>query len=153
MDFSRRPSARFNRGRISGKTGPAGTPPGPPPAVPVLTAPSGGATVTNGTPVTVSATSTDGDLTAMQWVLDPGTGGETVVATDLVAPYSTSWTPTGVSAGSHTLVARAVRGPQSTDSTSISITVSGSTAPGVTVNSGVDRVTANSGADRITASF
>lgn len=95
-----------------------------PPAVPTLTAPSNGATITNGTPVTVSAATTDVNLTSMSWVLD----GVTVVATVLgvgtpAGTFSTSWTPTGVSNGAHTLVARATRGATS-DSSSISLTAS-----------------------------
>ncbi len=94
----------------------------PPPAVPTLTAPAANANVFNGIAVTVSATSTDLDLDRMDWVLDPG-GSEVIVATDAAAPYSQSWTPTGVADGAHTLVARAVRGVLSTDSASITINV------------------------------
>lgn len=109
----------------------AGAPPGviggggsgsPPPAVPTLTAPAANANVFNSIAVTVSATSTDGDLDRIDWVLDPG-GGEVVIATDSAAPYSQSWTPTGVTDGAHTLVARAVRGAQHTDSASITVNV------------------------------
>lgn len=95
------------------------------PAVPTLTAPSTGANVYNGFGVTLSATSTDGDLTRIDWVLDPG-GSEVIVATDSVAPYSQTWTPTGIAQGTHTLVARAVRGAFSTNSASITITHKGS---------------------------
>lgn len=93
-----------------------------PPAQPTLTAPANNANVFNGIAVTVSATSTDLDLDRMDWVIDPG-GSEVVVATDAASPYSQSWTPTGVTDGAHTLVARAVRGGQSTDSASITINV------------------------------
>lgn len=92
-----------------------------PPATPTLTAPSTGAVLFAGVSVTVSATSTDGDLTRMDWVVDPG-GSEVVVATDATAPYSQSWSP-AISNGAHTLVARAVRGATHTDSAPISITV------------------------------
>lgn len=92
-----------------------------PPAVPTLTAP-GSVAVFNTVAVTVSATSPDGDLTRIDWVLDPG-GGEVVVATDATAPYSTLWTPTGITPGDHTLVARAVRGATHTDSTPTTINV------------------------------
>lgn len=108
--------------------GGSGSAPPPPPAVPVLTAPSNGATISNGVAVTVSATSTDGDLDRIDWILD----GSTVVATDSVAPYSQSWTPSGLANGAHTLVARAVRAGQTTDSTAITINV-GAVAPAVPV--------------------
>jgi hypothetical protein len=103
----------------------AGTGGGPvAPAVPTLTAPAPGATVYTGIGATVSATSTDGDLTRIDWVLDPG-GSETVVATDSTSPYSQTWTigTTIALLGAHTLVARAIRGPQSQNSTPISITI------------------------------
>ena len=119
MLFSRRPSARFNRGRISGKTGPAGTPPSGLPAVPTLTAPANNGNVFNGAAATVSASTSDTTLTKMEWVLDPS-GANTVVATVTGAgtppgTFSTTWTPTGVSDGAHTLVARATNGAGSTD--------------------------------------
>jgi len=101
-----------------------GTPGAAPPAAPTLTAPLTGTTHYLGQTPTVSATSTDGDLTRMDWVLDPG-GSEVVIATDSTAPYSATWTvgtDTGL-LGAHTLVARAVRGALSTDSASIPITV------------------------------
>lgn len=96
------------------------------PAVPTLTAPGNGSTVFNGVPVTVSATTTDVNLTKMEWVLDPA-GANTVVATVVgvgtpAGTFSTTWTPTGVSDGAHVLVARATRGG-STNSASININV------------------------------
>lgn len=94
----------------------------PPPAAPTLTAPAASANVFNTVAVTVSATSSDGDLDRIDWVLDPG-GGEVIVATDASAPYSQSWTPTGITLGAHTLVARSVRGGLHTDSASITINV------------------------------
>jgi len=95
----------------------------PPPAVPILTAPLGGSSFYLGQSTTVSATSTDGDLTRIDFVLDPG-GGETVVATDSTAPYSTGWTVSlGTALGAHTIVARAVRGVLSTDSAPAAITI------------------------------
>jgi hypothetical protein len=118
---SRRPISRQTRGRapfIQGTAGGGGSPP----AVPTLTAPANNDNVFNSVAVTVSATSPDGDLDRIDWVLDPG-GSEVIIATDAVAPYSQSWTPTGITLGAHTLVARAVRGGQSTDSASITITV------------------------------
>jgi len=83
------------------------------PPKPVLTAPLN-APLFNGVATTVSAT-VAGTIDRIDWVLDPGIG-ETVVATDSTAPYSQSWTPTGIVDGNHTLVARSVRGAQHTDS-------------------------------------
>lgn len=92
------------------------------PAIPTLTAP-GASTHYPNEGVTVSATSTDGDLDRIDWVLDPG-GSEVVVATDATAPYSTTWTVSpSLALGAHTLVARAVRGGDSTDSTPVAITL------------------------------
>jgi hypothetical protein len=91
------------------------------PAKPTLTAPSGNVTWFAGTSQTVSATSSDGDLTRIDWVLDPG-GGESVVATDSSSPYSQSWTVAGTNAA-HTLVARAVRNGIHTDSDPITLTI------------------------------
>jgi hypothetical protein len=88
------------------------------PLAPTLTAPANLATVYNGVATTVSATTPDTDLTRIDWVLD----GSTIVATDSASPYSQSWTPNNIAEGSHTLVARAVRGGLSTDSASITIT-------------------------------
>lgn len=94
-----------------------------PPAVPTLTAPAASSLHWHNKIVVVSATTPDGDLDEMRWVLDPG-GSEVVVATDASSPYSTTWTiSTGIAPGAHTLVARAVRGGQTTDSAPISITI------------------------------
>jgi len=71
-----------------------------------------------------TATTSDGDLDDMKLVLDPG-GGETVLDTDVTAPYGGNWsvgTDTGL-LGAHTLVARATRGAISTDSDPVAITV------------------------------
>lgn len=92
-----------------------------PPAAPTLTAPTDDALVVFGETYTLSATSTDGDLTRIDWVLDPG-GSEVVIGTDSTSGYSQSWVVAEAS-GAHTLVARAVRGGQSTDSAPIDLTV------------------------------
>lgn len=95
------------------------------PAAPVLTAPDDNARVFLAQDVTVSATTSDGDLDEIQWVLDPGTMDEVVVATDASDPYSTTWTvdlDTDL-LGAHTLVARAVRGAHATDSAPIDIVI------------------------------
>jgi hypothetical protein len=121
--------------------------PATPPAAPTLTAPVDNSDVYDGSGITVSATSTDGDLTRIDWVLDPG-GSEVVVATDAAAAYSQTWTPSGVSVGAHTLVARAWRSGLSTDSTAIDVVLFDPTIPeaplwwlqgdtGVTIDTGV----------------
>lgn len=71
---------------------------------------------------TIALAATAGaNTTSVQWVADPG-GGETIIATDSSSPYSA--TPTvALSAGAHTMVARAVGPGGSTDSDPIDITV------------------------------
>lgn len=91
------------------------------PDAPTLTAPADESDVYDGVAVTVSATVTAGQVPdRIDFVLDPGPG-EVVVATDSSSPYSQSWTPTGVTPGAHTLVARFVYGSGSVDSAAIDI--------------------------------
>lgn len=94
------------------------------PAKPTLTAPADTSVLLAGRGVTVSATSTDGDLDRIDWVLNPG-AGEVVVASDSGSPYSATWNPAPLVAlaGAATLVARAVRSGLSTDSDPIDITL------------------------------
>jgi hypothetical protein len=73
-----------------------------------------------GETVAVSATTTDVDLDEMKWIANPG-GSETEVASDATDPYSTTFV-NALALGAHTLVARAVRGAQSTDSAPIDLT-------------------------------
>lgn len=96
-------------------------------SAPTLTAPAASADVYDGVAVTVSATVNGAPPIRIDFVLDPG-GGETVIATDSAAPYSQSWTPSGVSAGAHTLVARYVHASGSVDSTAIDVHVWASVA-------------------------
>jgi len=113
--FSRRDSRGNRRGLGGGGASP--------PAVPALTAPANSSLHWHNKIVVVSATTPDSNLDEMRWVLDPGPS-EVVVATDASSPYSTTWTVgTGIAPGAHTLVARAVRGRQTTDSAPISITI------------------------------
>lgn len=94
------------------------------PAKPTLTAPADASSIAIGLGTTVSATTTD-TIDRIDWVLDrsgPGTGG-TIIATDSTASYSQTWTVASA-LGSHTLVARAVRGGEVTDSDPINITIS-----------------------------
>lgn len=88
------------------------------PDAPTLTAPAEAADVYDGVGVTVSATVTAGQVPdRIDWVLD----GTTVVATDSASPYSQTWTPSGVSAGAHTLRARFVYGSGYVDSADTNI--------------------------------
>lgn len=97
-------------------------PAGVPPAAPTLTAPTAAtAMVYVGQGVTVSATTTDGDLDEIRWIVDDG-GGEVEVASDATSPYSTTWT-VAEDVAVYTLVARAVRGGLSTDSAPLTIYV------------------------------
>lgn len=91
------------------------------PDAPTLTAPADNADVYDGVAVTVSATVTAGQVPdRIDFVLDPGPG-EVVVATDSSSPYSQAWTPSGVTPGAHTLVARFVYGSGSVDSAAADI--------------------------------
>lgn len=97
------------------------------PAVPALSAPAANANIFNGVAVTLTATSTDVNLGQMAWVLDPS-GSNTIVATVVGAgtpagTFSTTWTPSAVSDAAHTLVARATRAAQSTDSATATVNV------------------------------
>lgn len=93
------------------------------PTAPTLTAPATGTDVYDGVGVTVTATVTAGQVPdRIDFVLDPGVS-EVVVATDSSSPYSQTWTPSGVTPGAHTLVARFVYGSGSVDSASINLTV------------------------------
>lgn len=100
-----------------------GAPPaGTPPEAPTLTAPTAAtAMVYVGQGVTVSATTTDGDLDEMRWIVDDG-GGEVEVASDATSPYSTTWT-VAEDVAVYTLVARAVRAGLTTDSAPLTVYV------------------------------
>lgn len=92
------------------------------PDAPTLTAPTEAADIYDGVAVTLTATVTAGQVPdRIDFVLDAGEVGETVVATDSTSPYSQSWTPSGVSAGAHTLTARFVYGSGSVDSAAVNV--------------------------------
>jgi hypothetical protein len=92
------------------------------PAIPTLTAPTNNANVFNSIAVTVSATTTDTNLDQMDWLLDGVTVVATVVGVGTPAgTYSTTWTPTGVTDGAHTLTARATRSAQAATSAGITV--------------------------------
>lgn len=121
--MNRRLSARVNRGRES-KPAAAFVPPPvvQPPVAPTLTAP-GSVAVFNAIAFTVSATTTDGDLDRIDFVIDPGLSTEQIVATDSSSPYSASCTLSNVESGDHSIIARAVRGTKHTDSAATTINV------------------------------
>jgi glucose/arabinose dehydrogenase len=84
-----------------------------------LTAPAGGATITQGTatPVTATASDPDGSVTGVEFF-----DGVTSIGTDNTSPYSVSWTPTVT--GAHALTARATdNGGAQTTSTASNVTV------------------------------
>lgn len=92
------------------------------PAVPAIGGVTGGQVILGYSEViALTASSSDGDLDRIDWVLNPG-GSETIVATDAAAAYAQNWIATQAD-GAHTIVARAVRGGDSTDSDPVSITI------------------------------
>lgn len=91
------------------------------PDAPTLDAPAEGVDVYNGVAVAWSASVTAGQVPdRIDLVLDPG-GSEVVVATDSTSTYGGNWTPSGVAAGAHTLVARFVYGSGTVDSAATNI--------------------------------
>lgn len=88
------------------------------PTAPTLTAPAEAVDVYNDVGVAWSATVTAGQVPdRIDLVLD----SSTVVATDSTSPYGGTWTPSGVSAGAHTLKARFVYGSGYVDSAATNI--------------------------------
>jgi hypothetical protein len=88
------------------------------PDAPVVTAPAANADIYDGIAVTLTATVTAGQVPdRIDFLLD----GSTVIASDAVAPYSQSWTPSGVSAGAHTITARYFYGSGTRDSAAVSV--------------------------------
>lgn len=108
------------------------TVPNSPPAT-AITAPSAGASLPLGAPVTVSATASDVDGTVAEVrFLD----GATVIGIDSTAPYSISWTP--VQPGAHTLVSRATDDLGSvTNSAGVGVSVTNA-APTISLTSPVN---------------
>ena len=70
--------------------------------------------------IPVSATTPDGNLTSMEWVADPG--GSEVVLTSTSGSLSSSFHNTLIIGSTHTIVARAHRAGQHTDSDPITVT-------------------------------
>ena len=109
---------------IATATTPAVSDTAPPSAA--VTAPVPGSVVSGN--VTLSASATDNvGVAAVQFLLD----GANLGVEDTTAPYSMAWDTTSVSNGVHTLQARArdAAGNSATSSTSVTVTVSNSTAP------------------------
>jgi len=89
-----------------------------PPAVSV-TAPTAGASITQGTatPVTATASDADGTVASVEFF-----DGATSLGTDSTAPYAGTWTPSTL--GAHSLTARATdSGGATTTSAAVSVTV------------------------------
>lgn len=107
-----------------------------PPTV-AITAPANGAGVSGQVSVAASATSSTG-ITSVEFRADG-----TTIATDTTAPYSTTWSTTGVVNGAHTLTAVATAGDsQSTTSAPVNVTVTNDSAPpAVAVTNPVDGAT------------
>ena len=98
-----------------------GAPPSVAPDAPTLDAPADASRVYDGVPVAWSASVTEGQVpTRIDLVLDPG-GSEVVVATDSTSTYGGNWTPSGVTPGAHTLVARFVYAGGNVDSAAVDI--------------------------------
>ena len=122
-----------------------------PPTV-AITAPTNGATVTTGVPVTITANAADSDGTVSSVQFLEGT---TVIGTDLTAPYSVSWTPAGT--GARNLTARATDNlGASTSSAVIGVTVQGAgggdvTAPVASITSPSPGTLALTGSVNLTA--
>lgn len=116
-----------------------------------LTAPSGGATISQGTATPVSATASDpdGTVTGVEFF-----DGATSLGTDNASPYSVSWTPTTL--GAHSLTARATdNGGAQTTSTAVGVTVvppgADGTPPTAQLTSPTDGTTGLSGAVGLSA--
>lgn len=72
----------------------------------------------------------------VEYILDPGVG-EVNLGGSASPPYYTQWSINGVSLGSHSLVARAVRITHSTDSTPITVTIGAAVTATLSQKSGV----------------
>ena len=107
------------------------------PTAVTLTAPTAGATV-SGT-ITLSGTASDNvAVTKMDFFVD---GGTTAIGTDSQAPFSASYTTTGLTNGTHTFTAKAYDAAgNSASSAAVSVTVSNTactsdtTAPTVSIS-------------------
>lgn len=116
-----------------------------------VTAPSGGATIVQGTstPVTATASDPDGTVTSVQFF-----DGVTSLGSDNSSPYSVTWVPG--TTGTHSLTARATdNGGATTTSAAVSVTVvppgADGTPPTVQLTSPTDGTTGLSGSLNFTA--
>jgi len=116
-----------------------------------VTAPSDGATITQGTPTPVAASASDPDGTVTSVEFFDGT---TSLGSDNSAPYAVNWTPTTL--GAHSLTARATdNGGASTTSAPVNVNVTPAgadgTPPSVQLTSPADGTTGLSGSLTFTA--
>jgi hypothetical protein len=112
-----------------------------------LTAPANGATVTGTVSVTANA-SDDVSVAGVQFLLD----GVNLGAEDTSSPYSVSWNTATATPGAHTLTARARDAAgNTTTSTPVSVTVSDTSAPTVSILAPANGATV-SGVIAVTAS-
>ena len=99
-----------------------------------ITAPAAGSEVTVGTPVAVAATAADDTaVTKVEFYIDG-----VLKSTDTVSPYAYSWPTTGVTAGVHSLTAKAYDAAGNvTSSSAVSVTLAAAvTIPGDTNGDG-----------------
>ena len=97
-----------------------------PPTV-TLTAPANGATVSGAVAVTATADDNFGVAKVEFYA------GTTLLATDVSAPFSTSWSTTGVANGTYTLVAKAHDASGKSSTSEVVVTVDNDTTPPSTV--------------------
>ncbi len=106
-----------------------------------LVAPAANSTLARGSQLFLraNASMTDGIVSKVDFILDPGTGTETNIGSDSNSPYSIAYTvPAGLATGSHTILARvtAADGTTSFDSSTVTFIVSDrvGTAPTVSIS-------------------
>lgn len=101
------------------------------PAQPTVTAPADTATIRDADTITYTATTSDTDLDEMSWHVTPSGGGTEVEVASYTgaSPYTTDelldTITSSLEPGSYTLIARAHRGGQTTDSDPIDVTIQG----------------------------
>jgi hypothetical protein len=95
-----------------------------------MTAPRAGSSISGSTTLTASASDNVG-VTRVEFSVDG-----TLIATDTTSPYTTTWNPATVALGTHTITARAYDlAGNSTTSAAVSIKVTDSTVPTVSIAS------------------
>lgn len=113
-----------------------------PPTVSV-TAPAGGSTVSAGSTVTVTASAADNvAVTKVEFYVD-----NSLKATDTSSPYSYAWSTTGVTAGNHSITARAYDATgNAATSAPVFVTVAGASTPTPPGKTGTIRINAGGAA-------